>query len=673
MSDLSVPGVTDKYNTQKIIDALMAAKREPLTRMQKELDAEQQRKTAWQDVTRKISGLRDMARTLYGFQNPFNDRVAGSSDEAVLSATATRQAAEETKHILVKQVATADRFLSRSLPLDFTVEPGQYTFKVGDKDVSLAWKGGTLKGFVDALNTKGGAILSASVVNDTTRSQVLLIEGKLTGSTSRLSFQDKAVDLGVKSGMLARSPSAARTVPLDKGAVAAWTAPLPREVQVKDGTLAVGPGQEMKIPISPSMALNKNMVLEFSMKVERLPEVATPVVKPPPGPAIPPTGGLDFKGIHVDNDPSRAPLPEWTPPKPPETVTDMKALFAESGGTVIPLPDVTDTADFQKVQVPIGELASTLESLDVRNRNTYRVIDLKDITIFDKTQRGDYLPAKPLSEAGDAVAEMDGIEVKRGTNVINDLVPGVTLTLKTPSQSPVELSIHHDAEGIKKQVLNLVGAYDGIITDIDVLTRKDDTVISDAAYLSDEDKTKAKANLGLLVGDLSLQQLKGSMQNVMMNPYPTSLGRELSLLAQAGIATDTRAPGSAAIDRTRLRGYLEVDEPKLTAAINEHPDALRQLFGNDTTGDLVVDSGAAFKLDTLLRPYVQTGGILPQRVTTLDTQIAQSNRQIADYKVKLDDYQAELKRKYAQMGGALDQMQHNNQSIQNFNKQNSTQ
>ena len=268
---------------------------------------------------------------------------------------------------------------------------------------------------------------------------------------------------------------------------------------------------------------------------------------------------------------------------------------------------------------------------------------------------------------------MDGIEVKRGTNVIDDLIPGVTLTLKTPSQSPVELSIHHDVEGIKKQVLNLVGAYDGIITDIDVLTRKDDTVISDATYLSDEEKTKAKANLGLLIGDLSLQQLKGSMQNVMMNPYPTSLGRELSLLAQVGISTDTRAPGSASIDRTRLRGYLEVDEPKLTAAIDEHPDALRQLFGNDTTGDLVVDSGAAFKLDTLLRPYVQTGGIFPQRVTTLDTQIAQSNREIADYKVKLDDYQAELKRKYAEMGGALDQMQHNNQSIQNFNKQNSTQ
>ncbi len=674
MSDFSIPGVTDKYNTQKSIDALMAVKREPLTRMQKELDTEQQKKTVWQDITRTLTGLRDMSRTLYGFQTPFNDRVAASSDEATLVATATRVAVEETKHVVVTQVATADRFLSRSLPLDFAVDAGQYTFKVGDKDVSLSWKGGSLKAFAAALSAKGGALLSASVVNDTTSTQVLLIEGKLTGSASRLAFQDKAVDLGVSSGMLTRSATGSRPVPLEKSSLSAWNVPLPPGgAQVQNGTLVVDPGQELRIPVSPSMALNKNMVLELSLKVEKLPETPAVVPQPPPGPSIPSTGGIDFKGIHIESNPSQTPLPAWQPPKPPENITDMKVLFAESGGAVIPLPDIVDAQDFQKVQVPIGELAATLDSIDLRNRNTYRKIDVRDITVFDKTQRGDFVPAKPLSEAGDAKVEMDGIDVTRGTNVINDLIPGVTLTLKAPSTSPVELSIKHDVEGIKKQVLNLVGAYDGIITDIDVLTRRDETVITDAAYLSDDEKTKAKANLGLFFGDLSLQQLKGAMQNVMMNPYPTSLGRDLSLLAQAGISTDTRAPGSAGIDRTRLRGYLEVDEPKLTEVIAQHAEALKELFGNDTTGDLVVDSGAAFKLDALLRPYVQTAGILPQRVSTLDTQIAASNRDIADYKVKLDDYQAELKRKYAEMSGAMDSMQHSSQSIQNFNKQNQTQ
>jgi flagellar hook-associated protein 2 len=671
MSDLSIPGVTDKYNTKKIIDALMAAKTEPLTRMQKERTDEQQKKAVWQDITRKVSGLRDTARLLYGFQNPFNERVASSSDDRTLVGTATRQAVEESKKILVKKVATADRFLSRSLPRDFAVAPGQYTFKVGDKQVSLSWKGGSLRAFADALNARGGDLLSASVVNDTKTTQVLLVEGKLTGSTNRLSFLDKASDLAVATGMLQRAQTGTRQLTFDQKALAQWTKPLsPDGYQVQGGILTVNPGAELKIPVSPAITLNKNMVLELSVKVEKLPEASGVAATPPPGPSVPSTGGIDFKGVHVESAPSETPLPEWQPPKLPENITDLQSLFMEGDGKVIPLPPVPDSAEYQKIQVPVGEMASTLDALDLRNRNTYRKLDVKDISIFDMTQRGDYVPTNALSESGDAVIEMDGIEVKRGTNNIDDLIPGVTLTLKAPSDTPVELAVKHDVEGIKKQVMGLVGSYNQIITDLDVLTRKDESIIENATYLTDDERKKARDNLGLLFGDLSLQQLKSSMQNIMMNPYPTSLGRDLSLLAQIGISTDTRAPGAGGIDKTRLRGYLEIDEQKFTAEVEKHAEAVHQLFGNDTTGDLVVDSGAAFKLDTLLTPYVAIGGIMPQRATTLDQQIAASDRDIANYKRKLDDYQAELKRKYGEMGGALDNLQKNSQSMQNFNKQN---
>jgi flagellar hook-associated protein 2 len=674
MSDLSIPGVTDKYNTQKIIDALMTQKREPLTRMQTEVAAEQKRKTAWQDVTRELSGLRDASRVLFSFQNPFNDRVATSSNEAALTATATRQAIEETKQVQVKQVASADRFLSQPLPRDFTVDAGHYTFHVGDKEVSLDWRGGSLKAFADALTARGKNVLSATVVNDTPTTQVLLIEGKLTGATNRLSFLDKASDLAVRAGMVERAQTGARSFTLDPKSLTQWTKPVTADsFALQAGTLVLNPGAELKIPVSPSMTLNPNMVLELSVKVERLPQQAPAEVKPPPGPSIPSTGGGDLQGIHIENQPSTVPLPEFQPPKPPENITDLQSLFAEGDGKVIPLPDVPDATEFQKVQVPIGTLASTLDSIDLRNRNTYRRIDVKDISIFDKTQRGDFVPKNALSEAGDAVITMDGIEVKRSTNTIDDLIPGVTLTLKAPSSSPVELSVKHDVEGIKKQIVSLIGNYNQIITDIDVLTRKDQTVIDSATYLTDEEKKKATDNLGLLMGDIALQQLKGSLQNTMMNPYPTSLGRQLSLLAQIGISTDTRAPGAASIDKTRLRGYLEIDDAKLTSSIEQNAEGIKELFGYDTNGDLVIDAGAAFTLDALLRPYVQTGGILPQRVTTLDDQIARSNRSIADYKVKLDSDLADLKRKYSQMGSALDSLQQSSQSIQNFNKQNGSQ
>jgi flagellar hook-associated protein 2 len=670
MSDLSIPGVTSKYNTQKVIDALMEVERAPLKRMEADVAASQQKKAAWQDVARRISGLRDGARGLYGFQNPFVDKIAGSSDEKVFTASATRTATEETKSILVRRIATADRFLSAPLARDFVVEAGEYAFRVGEKEAKFSFRGGSLKEFADALNSRAGTVVRASIVNDTKNTQVLLIEGTQTGAANRLTFLGASVGLATKAGMLERSQTASRSLSLTPASLTGGEKPGSRAVA--GGALTLDPGGEARIPVSPALPLNPNMVLELSVRTERIPEDAVPAVKPPPGPTVPGTGSVEYGGIRIDSDPSLAPLPEWTPPPPPPRVSDMQVLFMEGDGKVLPLPEITDSTEFVKIQVPVGELAGRMDAIVLQNRNTHRRVVVRDIAAFDKTQRGDYVPTRALAQAGDAELEMDGIDVRRPSNAIDDLVPGVTLTLKGPGSSPVDLTVRRNVENIVQQILTVVGSYNRTITDIDVLTRRDASIIESAGYLSDDEKKKAAGSLGLLIGDLSLAQLKSAMQNVMMNPYPTSKGRDLSLLAQIGISTDTRAPGSGGLDKTKLRGYLEVDEAKLTEAIERFPDAVKELFGADTDGDLAVNAGAAFALDALLRPYVATGGILPLRVTTLDRSIADKNREITAYNRHLDDYLAQLKRKYGQMEGALGTLEKNSQAIQNFGKQNTT-
>ena len=73
MSDISIPGVTNKYNTEKIIKGLVNAEKIPLTRMERDRDTLKKRKTVWQDLNRRLSTLRDDAKQLYGFQNPFEE------------------------------------------------------------------------------------------------------------------------------------------------------------------------------------------------------------------------------------------------------------------------------------------------------------------------------------------------------------------------------------------------------------------------------------------------------------------------------------------------------------------------------------------------------------------------------------------------------------------------
>jgi flagellar hook-associated protein 2 len=670
MADLTVPGVTSKFNTQKIIDALMETERIPLKRLQQEEVLEKQRKSAWQDLNRELTVLRDAARKLYGFQNPFSEKVAFSSDSKILTATATREAADQARQVAVKKTASADRFLSQSLSRDFTVDAGEYVFAVGDKEVRFTFKGGSLKEFAEAVNRRGGDLLAASVVQDTKTTQVILLESKRPGAKNRLVFTGPSADFALKAGLVARSASTSRPVPLSEKGVETWAKPLsPQMYGMRDGALTLEPGSELRLPVRPSLALNPNFVLELSVKTEQLPQPTTEAAVPPPGPAIPETGSIEFKGIRIQSLKSEAPLPPWKAPQPQETVTDPQVLFMEGGGKLVPLPPVPDSGEYQKLTIPVGELGSAFDSLDLRNRSTYRRVSVKDIVLYDKTQRGDYAPRKPLSEASDSIITVDGVDIQRDSNVVEDAIPGVKLSLKAPGADPVELKVGRDAEGIKKELLGFIGTYDRLITTVDILSRRDPRIIDDAVYLSDEEKKKAADRLGLLFGDLTLQQVKDSLQRIMMNPYPTSRGKELSLLAQAGISTDVRKLGtSASVDKTRLRGYLEVDEARLDETLNSWPEAMKELFGNDTNADLVVDSGVAYSMDTLLRPYVQTGGILPAKVTNTDGEISRTRRKITDYQRHLDDYQAQLKRKYAQMEGAMNAMEKSAAEIDNFNK-----
>src|SRR5690606_29740400 len=115
MSNISIPGVSSRFNTEKMVEDLVNAERVNLTRLENRVSEFEKQKSIWQDVTRQLSNLQSVARSMYSFENPFNDRIANSSNESVLTAVADRTASQGTSEVTVLQLATADRFSSRSL------------------------------------------------------------------------------------------------------------------------------------------------------------------------------------------------------------------------------------------------------------------------------------------------------------------------------------------------------------------------------------------------------------------------------------------------------------------------------------------------------------------------------------------------------------------------------
>jgi flagellar hook-associated protein 2 len=671
MSDIYVPGVKSRFNTEKLVDDLMKVERVPMERTERNVERLKNEKTYWQDVGRRMTALRDSARLLFSFQNPFNDRIVNSQDSSIISGSATREALEQERSFKIKQIAQADRFLSAPLDDNFKIEPGNYTFTVGKDEVNFNFRGGTLREFTESLNRRGKNVVQASIVTVQRGTRSLLIESLVTGADNRLSFAGDAEKLALNSGMVERMNDSHRPVDLTEDTVKARADSI-QLIAVEKGELWAGAGGSAAISLRPSQQTEPGLLFTFEASTETFSGEMLAVPEPPPGPEIPGAGSVTYGGITVENDDLAINLPQWTPPEPPKRVDDLSFItLTFNDGSSARLPAIKDSGQFQPYQYRLQDLTGgkSIASIDIGNHNTHRDINLRNVLIYDPRAVGGFSPTNPVSTAKDAEFSMDGIELKRSSNNIDDIIPGVTITLRGTSDRPVSLGVEPDRETIKDSIIALVGNYNRLMAEVNVLTRTDDRIVEDLSYLSSEERDSLRKRLGLFVGDSTLSSFRGSLQRAASSPYTTS-DLDLRLLTQIGIGTDVRSSGaSTGYDPSRLRGYLEIDEKALDAALANRLSAVQQLFGYDTDGDILIDSGLAFTLDRLAQPYVETGGIITLKTGTIDSRINQDTRRIDTMERQLAAKEMSLKTQYAQMEGAYSRMEQMSTSLDSFSQQ----
>jgi flagellar capping protein FliD len=508
MSDIYVPGLSSRFNSDKVIEDLMRLERVPRDRIVSNIEQVQKEKKYWQDLSNTTKTLRESASQLFSYNNPFNDRNVTSSDESVLTGTAKRDAAQQDLSFTVKQIAQADRFLSSPLQENFKVEAGIYSFLIGKEEVSFDFKGGTLKDFSDTLNRRGRDLIQSSLIAVKSGTKSLLIESKVTGEDNSLIFSGASLALGADTGM---------------------------------------------------------------------------------------------------------------------------------------------------IEVYNGE---------------------------DGTQ-AQLRPLNAVSTARDAIVSMEGIEVYRPSNEIDDLLPGVTLKLKGTSDRPVRLQVEMDTEGVKDAIITFIGNYNRLMAEINVLTARssfselsgsayktnvDETVLNELTYLTADERAEMRNRLGVFNSDSTLSQIRNTLMRIVSDSYPNTADESLNLLVQIGIGTDIRRTGGA--NPSKLRGYLEIDEKILDSAIATNLPAVKQLFGSDTTGDLIVNTGIAYSIDALAKPYVESTGIFALKANNIDARIQQDTRRIETLDRQLAAKEADLKRQYSQMEGAYNRMEQMGNSLDRFQLQN---
>lgn len=195
-----------------------------------------------------------------------------------------------------------------------------------------------------------------------------------------------------------------------------------------------------------------------------------------------------------------------------------------------------------------------------------------------------------MKTAHDALVNVDGINYLRDTNYITDIIPGVKLTLKKADVGEtINITVTQDKETIKENIKAFVDKVNEIRTALKEMTKVD----------------KKTGKGSLLTGNYGLQMIESKLENVTAAsaigflPWDKSTGQGdyYSTLAQLGILTDADS-GSA------TNGLLVIDEEKLKDALDNHLDAVADLFSSNYEG---VSDSDKFIFSSLVKGTTQAG------------------------------------------------------------------
>lgn len=677
MAGINIPGVTNQYNTNETVEKLMQIERIPLTREQKTLDSYKAQQDAWRSVNRKMTELRDSVKTLYSFDNPFNNKITSSTEEYAITADATRKATYESFKVDVIQPATADRFLTSELDSDTKVPAGTYTYKINDKSITMRWKGGSLQDFSNALNRRGGELLKTRVIGASKGKKTLSIESQKTGSENRLTFEDDAKTFAESSGMIIRVKP--KTIEFgtnrnDYRNIQPETPEQERLPQISAANLKIS-GENVVVPPRGGYALSipetvlgtPGTHIQFAIKKQDATDITVALNKQESRPVFPDSGTATFKDVTIRNAPIDASLPpepeKKIKPLDPISTSDVLFVKMKDGSEKhISTPGLL-SGEETKIDISLDDYKN-IDSLVIKNRNTGISLSVTSVSALNPSENRGFVPQHAISSADDAIIKYEGITIRRPTNTIDDVVPEVTLNIFDKTEKTATIAVKPDVESAKEALITFVGKYNQSLAEINILSQNKPKIVEELDYLSSDEKKEKQEKLGMFSTDSSLTSLKSALQTAASANYKFDEDAKITMLSQIGIATN--ATNYSGYTPSKLRGYLEIDEKKLDSELEKHLDDVRNMFGYDSDGDLIIDSGIGYKLDKQLTAYVQSGGVFAMKTSSLDARIKSSEQKIARLETQMDDKEAELRTKYGQMEGALNSLESQQNTIKNF-------
>ncbi len=239
------------------------------------------------------------------------------------------------------------------------------------------------------------------------------------------------------------------------------------------------------------------------------------------------------------------------------------------------------------------------------------------------------------SASQNAKVKVNDITIERSSNTISDALPGLTLTLKSPSTADESLNVTRTTDANNKAITDWANAYNSLQS----------TIASVTKYVTVDAGTDQSNNNGALVGDGNVRSIQSQLRGLLTNVQSGTYG----IAAQLGITQDplTGSDGST--------GNLKIDATKLTKALSDNPQAVQQYFIGDgkTTGLATVMNNTLTKM---LDTSTSSSGVIKNATDGINTTLKTLSQRYDQMSDTIDSTMARYKAQFTSLDTLISQL-----------------
>lgn len=235
-----------------------------------------------------------------------------------------------------------------------------------------------------------------------------------------------------------------------------------------------------------------------------------------------------------------------------------------------------------------------------------------------------------LTAAADASVTIDGLTITRPNNTLDDVLPGMTMTLNAPTTSAESVTVSRDTSSVETAVVSFVDVLNASLDLMDTLG---------ASGIEDGEEA------GALNNDSTLRFVESQIKSLLLADS-SSPGSSLSNLNDLGVTFNRE-------------GRMEIDAATLRSALSDNFDDVVTMLSadsNDQTTFGEANRGIAGDLDKLIDDLLASDGVIQVRVDSRTAQKTINESDLLDLEDQMERLRLRYMTQFTAMEAAVDQL-----------------